>query len=173
VEALGKVALKDLGPKAVAKLDDKIWSKIPEQYHAPIEEIGKVMGHDVGYGITIHQHHHHHHHMDGGKINWDPLHVGAKIKASNQKVAEAFKPGGSAEQFGREVGHYGIPALTGALGGLAGGVLGGLATGGAGGEFAGGVAGSALGSKAGQAINKAAGLGIGRRRRMKAGEGLY
>ena len=178
VEALGKVALKDLGPKAVAKLDDKIWSKIPEQYHAPIEEIGKVASHDVGFGIVVNQHHHHHHHhMEGGRIpDWlNPKKNGvAKAFDPHQNgVAAAFAPGGSAEQFGREVGHYGIPALTGALGGLAGGVLGGLATGGAGGEFAGGVAGSALGSKAGQAINKAAGLGIGRRRKLKAGQGLY
>ena len=55
-------------------------------------------------------------------------------------------------------GHYGIPALTSGLGGLAGGVLGGLATGGAGGEFAGGVAGSALGAYGGQQINKAIGI---------------
>jgi hypothetical protein len=137
-------------------LNDKVWSKIPEAYHAPIEQIGRQGIKDLGFGITIHQHHHHHHYPQGEgfiddlKNAFDPKKNG---------VAKAFEPGGSAEKFGREVGHYGIPALTGAVGGLAGSALGGLASAGLG-SFAGGVAGSALGSKAGQEINKMAGLGF-------------
>ena len=173
IEQIGRQGIKDLGfgigtPRSTVMrrpeggnlkdyLNDKVWSKIPEAYHAPIEQIGRQGIKDLGFGITIHQHHHHHHYPQGEgfiddlKNAFDPKKNG---------VAKAFEPGGSAEKFGREVGHYGIPALTGALGGLAGTALGGLATGGAGGEFAGGVAGSALGSKAGQEINKMAGLGF-------------
>ena len=49
------------------------------------------------------------------------------------------------------MGHYTIPATTGALGGLAGSAMGGLA---------GGVAGLALGSYAGNKINQKIGIGL-------------
>ena len=63
-------------------------------------------------------------------------------------------------------GHYGIPAITGALGGLAGTALSG--------NPVGGVAGSALGSYAGNQIDKAIGIGIrrGRGRPRKSGGSL-
>jgi len=210
IHPVGSDAIRPIGPNGIRRmtttatggtlkdtLKNKIWDKIPDQYHKPIEDIGRSALKDLGFGITIHQHHHHHYDGEGlysgsglyggGMWDWaDPKKNGV-AKAFDPKqngVADAFKPGGSAEQFGRQVGHYGIPALTGALGGLAGGVLGGIATGGAGGEFVGGVAGSALGSKAGNEINKAIGIGfkkgspeakahMAKIRAMRKGKGLY
>jgi hypothetical protein len=61
-------------------------------------------------------------------------------------------------------GHYGIPAITGALGGLAGTALSGSPIG--------GVAGSALGSYAGNQIDKAIGIGIRKRGRPRKGTGV-
>jgi hypothetical protein len=161
IEQIARSGVKDLGfgingGNLKDYLNDKVWSKIPEQYHAPIEQIGRQGIKDMGFGITIHQHHHHHHYPQGEGIIDDLKNA---FDPKKNGVAKAFEPGGSAEKFGREVGHYGIPALTGALGGVAGTALGGLASAGLGG-FAGGVAGSALGSKAGQEINRLAGLGL-------------
>ena len=51
----------------------------------------------------------------------------------------------------KTVGHYAIPATTGALGGLAGTAMGGMM---------GGIAGSAMGSYAGDKINKKIGIGL-------------
>lgn len=111
----------------------------------------------------------------GGDIWGD---IGRAFDPKKNGVAKAFDPkqNGVANAFnktftpalGNEIvgglktaGHYAIPAITGALGGLAGSTLGGV----------GGVAGSALGSYAGNQIDKAIGIGIkkGRGRPRKSG----
>ena len=93
----------------------------------------------------------------GGKINWGK--VGNTLK-------NAFSPHTITNDL-KTVGHYVIPAATGALGGIAGTLLapetGGLSS----------VAGSALGSYAGQQIDKRLGIGMRKRGRPKKGTGAY
>ena len=110
----------------------------------------------------------------GGKINWDPLHVGDKIKASNAKIASVFTPAlGDKIVSGLKTGaHYIIPAAAGALGGLAGTALGTLIDP-AGGEVVGGIMGSAAGSYAGNKLNQKLGIGMRRGRgRPRKGTGV-
>jgi hypothetical protein len=91
--------------------------------------------------------------------------VGGKINILNS-LKKAFNPHTITNDL-KTVGHYVIPAATGALGGIAGSLLapetGGLSS----------VAGSALGSYAGQQIDKQLGIGIKKRGRPKKGKGVY
>ena len=102
----------------------------------------------------------------GGNIFKD---IGRALDPKKNGVSKAFKKTFT-PKLGNEIvdglkvaGHYGIPAITGALGGIAGSTLGGV----------GGVAGSALGSYAGNQINKQIGIGVrGRGRPRKSGGSL-
>ena len=148
---------------------------------------GLYAGNPMGGGI--HHHHHYQIAGEGMWDWADPKKNGvAKAFDPNQNgVAKAFQPVTTAIQsvpkpqdLGTKIrdemekrginnkgalkglktaGHYGIPALTSSLGGIAGATLGGAATGGLGG-YAGGVAGSAAGAYAGDKINHALGIGL-------------
>lgn len=77
-------------------------------------------------------------------------------------VADAFKPGGSAEQFGKEVAktliHQGIPVVAGTLGGIAGTAL--APEAGPLGGMAGSVIGSKLGKMGADALGNKVGYGM-------------
>ncbi len=105
-----------------------------------------------GCGIV---HHHHHHVMNGGRLSKIGQAFNKAFNPSKNKIVSEFNStfnpalGRQLENDAKVVGHYAIPALTGALGGAAGTFLGGPA---------GGVAGSALGAYTGTQIERALGI---------------
>ena len=99
--------------------------------------------------------HHHHYHIAGeGMWDWaDPRKNGISNvgKTIRDKMEQKGINNRGALNTLKTVGHYAIPATTGALGGLAGTAMGGMM---------GGIAGSAMGSYAGDKINKKIGIGL-------------
>jgi hypothetical protein len=102
----------------------------------------------------------------GGAINWDPLHLGDKLRdfghtiedkvihPAEAKIKQTFTPSNIMSGL-KTAGHYLIPATTGALGGIAGDFVGGPL---------GGIAGSAGGSYLGKKIDEKLGIGLGLKR---------
>jgi hypothetical protein len=134
-------------------------SKHIAPYHGDIDAAVNHFGGGLYAGMGHGIHHHHHYHMGGqGMFDFlDPRKNGvAKAFDPNQNgIRDKMERKGFNNQGAlnavKRVGHYAIPATTGALGGLAGSAMGGLA---------GGIAGSAMGSYAGDKINQKIGIGL-------------
>ena len=132
-------------------------SKHIAPYHGDIDAIVSHFGNGLGTGLYAGTgiHHHHHYHIAGeGMWDWaDPRKNGISNvgKTIRDKMEQKGINNRGALNTLKTVGHYAIPATTGALGGLAGTAMGGMM---------GGIAGSAMGSYAGDKINKKIGIGL-------------
>ena len=145
-------------------------SKHIAPYHGDIDSIVSHFGNGLGTGLYAGTgiHHHHHYHIAGGGMwDWaDPNKNGfSRAMDPNQNgladsARKTFSPALGNQIVGglKTVGHYAIPQITGALGGLGGEFL-------SGGNPLAGFAGNQAGKLAGQQINKSIGIGIPKRGR--------
>jgi hypothetical protein len=125
-----------------------------------------IIHHDtMGAGVHVH-HHHYYGSEEGGSILSSLKHAFSKKvwDPRTNGVANAFKPGGSAEQFGKKLGknvastliHQGIPAVGSVVGNLAGDFLTENPLGGIAGQYVG----KQLGTAAANALGNKVGLGL-------------
>ena len=84
------------------------WDKIPDAYKPGLESLGEAAFHQAGFGLKKRRGRPRK--MKGGDIFSD---IGNAFDPNKNGVAEAFSPGGPAEDFGKQVAseliHQGIP----------------------------------------------------------------
>ena len=89
------------------------WDKVPDAYKPGLESLGQAAFHQAGFGIKKRGRPRK---MKGGDIFSD---IGNAFDPNKNGVAEAFRPGGPAEDFGKQVAseliHKGIPITVSTL----------------------------------------------------------
>ena len=86
------------------------WDKVPDAYKPGIESIAEAAYHQAGFGLKKKRGRPRKMKMKGGDIFSD---IGNAFDPNKNGVAEAFRPGGPAEDFGKQIAseliHQGIP----------------------------------------------------------------